>query len=150
MRYGIVIKWDAKKKFGFIRPDRGPDIFFHVSALGGCREPRIEPGQAVKYEVDPATLPKRVKRSEPNREDPTPSQPAANAIMVELIDKIPGAILDQVSDEARVAHHPKARRKKPTWRKWPEAARITARLGTLENEGKKQKAADTDQPPTLF
>ena len=60
--------------------------------------------------------------------EPTPaadSQDATNldAVIVtgsrspKAIDKIPGAILDQVSDEARVAHHPKARRKKPTWRK---------------------------------
>ena len=117
MRYGTIVRWDDKKKFGFIRPDRGPDIFFHISALGACSEPRIEPGQAVKYEVDPKTLPKRVKKSEIDPEKPVPPSPAAKAMMVELIDKIPGALLDQVSEEARVVHHPKARRKKPTWRK---------------------------------
>ena len=117
MRYGTIVRWDDKKKFGFIRPDRGPDIFFHITALGACREPRIEPGQPVKYEIDPATLPKRVKKSEFDPEKPAPPAPAAKAMMVELIDKIPGAILDQVAEEARVVHHPNARRKKPTWRK---------------------------------
>lgn len=117
MRYGTIVRWDDKKKFGFIRPDRGPDVFFHISALGACMEPRIEPGQPVKYEVDPATLPKRVKKSEIDPEKPRTPPPAAKAMMVELIDKIPGALLDQVADEARIAHHPKARRKKPTWRK---------------------------------
>jgi len=117
MRYGTIVQWDQRKKFGFIRPDRGPDIFFHISALGGCAEPRIEPGQAVKYEVDPKTLPKR--RSKKSLDDPKPGEEPLRpqAMMVELIDKIPGAILDDEGPAARVAHHPKARRKKPTWRK---------------------------------
>ena len=63
MRYGTIVRWDPQKKFGFIRPDRGPDIFFHITALGACTEPRIEPGQPVKYEIDPKTLPKRLKKS---------------------------------------------------------------------------------------
>jgi cold shock CspA family protein len=117
MRYGTIVRWDPQKKFGFIRPDRGPDIFFHITALGACTEPRIEPGQPVKYEIDPKTLPKRQKKSEIDEEKPAAAPIAAKAMMVELIDKIPGAILDQVAEEARVIHHPKARRKKPTWRK---------------------------------
>lgn len=117
MRYGTIVQWNPQKKFGFIRPDRGPDIFFHISALGACAEPRIELGQPVKYEIDPKTLPQRVKKSDYDPEKPPVPPIAAKAMMVELIDKIPGAILDQVSGEARVAHHPKARRKKPTWRK---------------------------------
>jgi cold shock protein len=117
MRYGTIVRWDPQKKFGFIKPDQGADVFFHISALGACSEPRIEPGQAVKYEVDPKTLPKRVSKADYDPEKPPAPAIAAKAMLVELIDKIPGAILDGVAEEARVAHHPKARRKKPTWRK---------------------------------
>src|SRR6188472_3756273 len=88
MRYGTIVRWDLQKKFGFIRPDRGPDIFFHISALGGCREPRIEIGQPVKYEIDPKTLPKRVKKEDRDDEKPPPAPISAKAMMVELIDKI--------------------------------------------------------------
>jgi hypothetical protein len=38
-------------------------------------------------------------------------------MLVELIDKIPGALLEDEGEAARVAHHPKALRKKPTWRR---------------------------------
>jgi cold shock CspA family protein len=117
MRYGVVVQWEPRKKFGFIRPDRGPDIFFHISALGGCREPRIEIGQPVKYEVDPKTLPKRVKKADRDEEKPPPEPISPKAMLVELIDKIPGAILEDEGEAARVAHHPKALRKKPTWRR---------------------------------
>src|SRR5688572_5548724 len=104
MRYGTIVRWDPRKKFGFIQPDRGPDIFFHVSALGACVEPRIEIGQPVKYEVDPKTLPKRQGKREIDEKPAAPVSP--KAMMVELIGKIPGAILDTVAEEARVAHHP--------------------------------------------
>ncbi len=118
MLYGNVISWNPRKGFGFIRPDRGPDIFFHVSAIGACQElVHIEIGQPVQYEVDPKTLPKRVKRGE-EEEQPATAPVAPRALMVELIERIPGAFLgEQVDETVRVAHHPQARRKKPTWRK---------------------------------
>ena len=52
MRYGTIIEYFEDKKYGFIRPDVGPDVFFHISAIGAC-DPRlkIRPGQPVKYEL---------------------------------------------------------------------------------------------------
>ena len=117
MRYGTIVRWDPQKKFGFIQPDQGPDVFFHISALGACSEPRIEIGQPVKYEIDPKTLPKRVSRADYDPEKKATEKPISSAaMMVELIDKIPGGLV-QEAEEARVAHHPNARRKKPTWRR---------------------------------
>jgi len=130
MRYGTVVSWNARKGFGFIRPDRGLDVFFHISALGACEAaPPIVEGQAVKYEVDPKSLPKRksfkqrIEDAKNQRLEDAKSKPAEEpenprATMVELIDKIPGAALEESTrEQLRVQHHPKARRKKPTWRK---------------------------------
>ena len=56
MRYGTVVQYFPAKGFGFIRPDFGPDIFFHITALGACESQlQIEPGQPVKYELVPGT-----------------------------------------------------------------------------------------------
>jgi cold shock CspA family protein len=119
MLYGTVVQWQPRKGFGFIRPDRGQDVFFHISALGACQaEPRIEIGQPVQYELEPGTEPKRRPPLRRNFDDKPEPQEKPRAKIVELIDKIPGAFLnDQVNEEAKVQHHPKARRKKPTWRR---------------------------------
>jgi cold shock CspA family protein len=120
MRYGTIIEYFAAKGFGFIRPDSGPDIFFHVTALKVCDpEPQINPGQPVKYELVPGTEAKcrsRSKRS--NVEATKPEKPVRpRAKLVELIDKIPGAILEEDPREHQSARHPRARKKKPSWRK---------------------------------
>ena len=51
-------------------------------------------------------------RAEETQERP----PRPVAQMVELLDKMPGGVLDNYQ-ELRVSAHPKARRRKPTWRK---------------------------------
>ena len=47
------VKWfDAKKGFGFIRPDDGgKDAFLHVSALQAANVQSVSDGQAVSYEL---------------------------------------------------------------------------------------------------
>ena len=40
MLYGTVVKYCSVKRFGFIRPDFGPDVFFHATALGFARANR--------------------------------------------------------------------------------------------------------------
>lgn len=121
MRYGTIVSYNDRKGFGFIRPDRGLDIFFHITALGACQSPpRIEVGQPVKYEVDPKTLPKRksFKDREEDKEKPKEEPENPRALMVELIDKIPGGFIEEKPNETiKVQHHPKAARKKPSWRK---------------------------------
>jgi len=119
MRYGTVIDYFPARGFGFIQSDtKGPDIYFHITALGACQQPpKILPGQPVKYELIPGTEPKsrrRIKREEDEGIKPErPLRPQAQ--IVELIDRIPGATLEN-APERRPDRHPRARRKKPTWK----------------------------------
>lgn len=117
MRYGTVVQFFPAKGFGFIRPDSGQDIFFHITALGdGEPPPQIEPGQPVKYELMPRAQRARLRLQ---REEiaagnlEKPDRPQAQ--QVEFIDKLPGGMLTD-SGETHAARHPRARRKKPTWR----------------------------------
>jgi cold shock CspA family protein len=119
MRYGTVVQYFPAKGFGFIRSDLGMDIFFHITALGACESlPEIKPGQPVKYELLPGTEPKY--RSRPKRSDEDSVKPAQSiqprAKLVELIDKIPGAVLKRAGQNQRSTRHPRARKKKPSWR----------------------------------
>lgn len=120
MRYGIVIDYFPAKGFGFIRPDtKGPDIYFHITSLGACQQPpKILPGQPVKYELVPGTEPKLRRRPSKEIDEPAkaerPLRPQAQ--MVELIDRIPGATLEN-SPEKLPGRHPRSRRRKPSWKK---------------------------------
>jgi cold shock CspA family protein len=112
MRYGTVVQYFPAKGFGFIRPDLGPDVFFHITALGNYEsQPPIEPGQPVKYELEARPGPKSRSREDSAK----PRQ--LRARLVELIDKIPGAILEETAEQGQSARHPRARRKKPGWRR---------------------------------
>jgi uncharacterized membrane protein YsdA (DUF1294 family)/cold shock CspA family protein len=53
-QHGVVVKYDAGRGFGFIRPDGAPDgsnrdIFVHVSEVEGRK--KLHPGQRVSYRV---------------------------------------------------------------------------------------------------
>lgn len=118
MLYGTVIEFTPSKGFGFIRADYGPDVFFHISALGACQqEPEILPGQPVKYELVPGSDRKSARKAK-DADATTPAAPRRpRAQLVELIDKIPGAALEKSAESRPAKHHPRARRKKPTWRR---------------------------------
>lgn len=46
--HGTIKMWNAEKGFGFISPEGGPDIFFHVTVLvGDDWDP--EPGMRVTF-----------------------------------------------------------------------------------------------------
>jgi cold shock CspA family protein len=120
MLYGTVAKFFPEKGYGFIRPDFGPDVFFHLTALGACRPcAEIAPGQAVKYELVPGTEPKTGRRARIRRDEGEKATASVRpqAKLVELIDRIPGAILKSAGTTKPPEHHPRARKKKPTWRR---------------------------------
>lgn len=110
MRYGTVLQFFPAKGFGFIKPDTGPDIFFHVSALGACEEPpEIEPGQPVKYQLEPFSEAKA--NAKPGQSEP----PRRRATTLELLDKLPGGTLEAPRDYP--PRHPRSQRRKPRWRR---------------------------------
>ena len=52
MASGEVRWFDARKGFGFIRPDFGPrDVFVHVSAMQATGSEPLAPGQRVAFEL---------------------------------------------------------------------------------------------------
>ncbi|MHB8972865.1 MAG: cold-shock protein [Pirellulaceae bacterium] len=120
MRYGTIVQYFADKGFGFIQPDMGSTVFFHITALGPCDPPpQIKLGQPVKYELAPEA---EVKARRPARQDDEESGKVAaplraQAKLVELIDKIPGATLDDIANRPQSTRHPRAQKKKPTWRR---------------------------------
>jgi len=53
-QHGVVVKWDAEKGYGFIRPDEAKgtadqDVFVHVRNVEGRRD--LTPGQGASYHL---------------------------------------------------------------------------------------------------
>lgn len=120
MRYGTIVQYFSDKGYGFIRPDVGPNIFFHITALGvSDRPPVIKLGQPVKFELVPmAELDARRESQRASKESDEPApRLRAQAKVVELIDKIPGGTLEDTAKKQPSTRHPRARQKKPTWRR---------------------------------
>ena len=49
MAVGTVKWFNPAKRFGFIRPESGADVFVHVSAIQG--DGSLEEGQAVEFDI---------------------------------------------------------------------------------------------------
>lgn len=134
MRVGIVVKVIPLKKIGFIRTDDfREDVFFHFSKvdLQGRRE--LLEGDEVEYEIDELA---RIDRKE------------LRATLVRMSSR-PLTMTLKTSDapELHAHHHPKARRKRPVWRKGNRAVDEGASA-----EGGETQAAENDSthdaPPT--
>ncbi len=58
MHSGQVKFFDAKKTFGFIKPDNGDeDVFVHISALQRAGLDDLVAGQKVKFDLEPSRKP---------------------------------------------------------------------------------------------
>jgi CspA family cold shock protein len=112
MLYGTIKNIAPARGFGFIEPSgSGQDVYFHATDIGNEVFQRLEPGQAVKYELVKLTEEQREKRRE-MKEKPKPK-----AGRVELIDRMPGGIMQRPTQDIAPRHHPKARQRKATWKR---------------------------------
>jgi len=52
MARGSIKKIVQDRGFGFIRPEKGPDVFFHCSTVQGGAFESLTEGQEVDYELE--------------------------------------------------------------------------------------------------
>jgi len=103
MRIGQIITIVADRKFGFIRTEHfRDDVFFHFSTLQGLNPKWLRVGQDVEFEIDELL---RINKQK------------LEAILVqEPARPLYHKLEEDAMPEFRAAHHPKARRRKPTWK----------------------------------
>ena len=104
MRVGIIAKLIEDRKFGFIQTDHfRDDVFFHQSCLQGLTFKRLYEGQEVEFEIN------EILRLDEQKLEATIVQAASRPLSKSLDD--------QPQRGLRASHHPRARQRKPTWRK---------------------------------
>jgi CspA family cold shock protein len=100
MVIGTISKIIPEKGIGFITPCApGADVFFHFSAAVGGQFDQLQEGQAVSFDLE--------------RANETPDRPRASK--VEPCDS--RLLGRRAVDERPNASHPRARHRKPTWRR---------------------------------
>jgi cold shock CspA family protein len=107
MRVGEVVKVIPQKKIGFIRTEGlRQDVFFHYSVVDSQGRRDLIEGDEVEYEIDEFA---RLERKE------------MRATLVRISAR-PLTMRLKASDapELHSQHHPKARQKRPVWRKRAE------------------------------
>ena len=105
MFYGFV-KTLSDRGFGFIGQEGGPDVYFHASIMAPEEYARIRPEQPVMFEL---------AKRDPN-EKPAEKK-GLRAAVVKLIDRMPGGLLPLPPPSMTPRHHPKAKRRKATWKR---------------------------------
>jgi len=121
MFYGIV-KTISDRGFGFIGQEGGPDVYFHASILAPDEFARILPDQPVMFELakrGPSETPLERKR--------------LRAAVVKLIDRMPGGIMPPAPQALAPRHHPKAKRRRATWKRRIDVQGVDA--GSRRPEG---------------
>jgi cold shock CspA family protein len=104
MRVGEVVKLIPQKKIGFIRTEGlRQDVFFHFSVVDSQGRRDLIEGDEVEYEIDEFA---RLERKE------------MRATLVRISAR-PLTMRLKASDapELHSQHHPRARQKRPVWRK---------------------------------
>jgi CspA family cold shock protein len=96
---GTISKIISEKGIGFIKPSgRGRDVFFHYSVVADEQFEQLTEGQAVSYELEPT----KTRDDRPRAAKVAPCDPK---------------LLGRTGADEHPAHHPRARRRKPNWRR---------------------------------
>jgi CspA family cold shock protein len=99
MPLGFIKKVIAERQFGFISAGLDePDVYFHASVVEAEGFDRLKPGQPIEYELD---------------DDP---QRRGQGLRARLVRRCRSDQVIQTGPLAPARHHPKARRRKPSWR----------------------------------
>jgi len=106
MFYGTIKSISPDRGFGFIAHEGGRDVYFHAVDIGDETFRRLSLDQPVKFEFA-----KREKTENPaERKGP-------RAAKIELIDRLPGGVMERPPQELAPRHHPNARQRKATWKR---------------------------------
>ena len=107
MRVGEVVKVIPDKKIGFIRSeDLKEDVFFHFSKVQKVGTLDLQEGDEVEYEIDELA---RIER-----------QPLQATMVRRSARPLTMRLAPSDAPDLKAHHHPKARRRRPTWRGKPE------------------------------
>lgn len=107
MRIGVVVKVLPEKKIGFIRSeDLREDVFFHFSKVEKVGTLDLQAGDEVEYTID------ELHKIENERLQATLVRRSVRPLTMTL----------KPSDAPHLNahHHPRARRKRPSWRTKPD------------------------------
>lgn len=103
MRVGEVVKVLPEKKIGFIRSeDLDEDVFFHFSKVQKVGTLDLQEGDEVEYEID------ELHRLEKVRLQATLVRRSTRQLTMRLAPSD--------APDLQAHHHPKARRRRPSWR----------------------------------
>ena len=106
MFYGTIKSISPDRGFGFIAHEGGRDVYFHAVDIGDETFRRLTLDQPVKFEFA-----KREKTENPEE------RKGPRAAKIELIDRLPGGVMERLPQELAPRHHPKARQRKATWKR---------------------------------
>ncbi len=103
MRVGEVVKVLPEKKVGFIRAeDLDEDVFFHFSKVQKVGTLDLQEGDEVEFEID------ELHRIEKIRLQAT--------LVRRSVRQLTMRMAPSDAPDLQAHHHPKARRRRPTWR----------------------------------
>lgn len=103
MRVGKVVKVIPQKKIGFIRSeDLREDVFFHFSRVEKLGTLDLQEDEEVEFEIDELA---RIER-----------QPLQATRVRRSARPLSMRLKPSDNPEFKAKHHPKARKRRPTWR----------------------------------
>ena len=106
MFYGYIKNIAADRGFGFIDTGGRQDVYFHAVDIGNEVFAQLQINQPVMFEF--------AKR---DREVDPAEKKGPRAVVVKILHRMPGGLMQRPPQELAPRHHPKARQRKATWKR---------------------------------